>query len=93
MDGLRIYFDFTLPSLLLYNFERDQYNQVISEATTKMKEQNGDKMGVEAVQENKECNEKIEKEMKNNVGKNRKSVTIPEDQPKQGKSCRLGRKY
>ena len=25
VDGLRIYFDFTLPTLLLYNFERDQY--------------------------------------------------------------------
>ncbi|XP_001630729.3 chromatin modification-related protein EAF3 [Nematostella vectensis] len=25
LDGLRIYFDFTLPTLLLYNFEREQY--------------------------------------------------------------------
>lgn len=29
MDGLRIYFDFTLPTLLLYNFEREQYNSVM----------------------------------------------------------------
>ncbi|XP_073252527.1 MSL complex subunit 3-like isoform X2 [Porites lutea] len=29
MDGLRIYFDFTLPTLLLYNFEREQYQTVM----------------------------------------------------------------
>lgn len=29
VDGLRIYFDFTLPTLLLYNFERDQYRTVM----------------------------------------------------------------
>ena len=29
MDGLRIYFDFTLPTLLLYNFEREQYQMVM----------------------------------------------------------------
>ena len=29
MDGLRIYFDFTLPTLLLYNFEREQYHTVM----------------------------------------------------------------
>ncbi|KAL9971485.1 hypothetical protein ACROYT_G017653 [Oculina patagonica] len=29
MDGLRIYFDFTLPTLLLYNFEREQYQIVM----------------------------------------------------------------
>ena len=29
MDGLRIYFDFTLPTLLLYNFEREQYQSVM----------------------------------------------------------------
>ena len=29
MDGLRIYFDFTLPTLLLYNFEREQYQAVM----------------------------------------------------------------
>ncbi|CAH1777346.1 unnamed protein product, partial [Owenia fusiformis] len=28
MDGLRVYFDFTLPVVLLYNFERAQYAKV-----------------------------------------------------------------
>lgn len=32
MDGLRIYFDFTLPTLLLYNFEREQYHTVMKQA-------------------------------------------------------------
>ena len=85
MDGLRIYFDFTLPSLLLYNFERDQYNQLITEKSTKMKEENCDHSGIKAVQDNTEYNEKLGKEMKNNASKNRKSVTVLEDQPKQGK--------
>lgn len=29
VDGIRIYFDFTLPTLLLYNFEREQYRSVM----------------------------------------------------------------
>lgn len=28
VDGLCIYFDFTLPTLLLYNFEREQYRTI-----------------------------------------------------------------
>ena len=34
VDGLRIYFDFTLPTLLLYNFERDQYRTAMKIAHT-----------------------------------------------------------
>jgi hypothetical protein len=29
MDGLKIYFNFTLPTLLLYNFEREQFRNVM----------------------------------------------------------------
>lgn len=29
MDGLRIYFNFTLPTLLLYNFEREQFRHIM----------------------------------------------------------------
>ncbi|XP_031571610.1 mortality factor 4-like protein 1 [Actinia tenebrosa] len=29
MDGLKIYFNFTLPTLLLYNFEREQFRQIM----------------------------------------------------------------
>ena len=32
MDGLRVYFDFTLSSLLLYNMERDQHERAMQEA-------------------------------------------------------------
>ena len=37
MDGLRVYFDFTLSSLLLYNMERDQYDKVMDEVALKHK--------------------------------------------------------
>ncbi|XP_046853844.1 male-specific lethal 3 homolog isoform X2 [Xenia sp. Carnegie-2017] len=30
MDGVRVYFDFTLSSLLLYNIERDQHEKIMS---------------------------------------------------------------
>ena len=33
MDGLRVYFDFTLSSLLLYNMERDQHDRVMQNAS------------------------------------------------------------
>ncbi|KXJ12205.1 Male-specific lethal 3-like [Exaiptasia diaphana] len=29
MDGLKIYFNFTLPTLLLYNFEREQFRSIM----------------------------------------------------------------
>lgn len=35
MDGLRVYFDFTLSSLLLYNMERDQHEKAMHEAALK----------------------------------------------------------
>ena len=35
MDGIRVYFDFTLSSLLLYNMERDQHERVMKEPTVK----------------------------------------------------------
>ena len=38
MDGIRVYFDFTLSSLLLYNMERDQHEQVMKEEATVKRE-------------------------------------------------------
>ncbi|CAB3992699.1 male-specific lethal 3 homolog isoform X1, partial [Paramuricea clavata] len=35
MDGLRVYFDFTLASVLLYNMERDQHDRVMHETGVK----------------------------------------------------------
>ena len=35
MDGLRVYFDFTLSSLLLYNMERDQHDRVMHDTALK----------------------------------------------------------
>lgn len=58
MDGLRIYFDFTLPSLLLYNFERDQYEQVIKSYENKEKKKNGENQ-----KEQKEERRNVEEEM------------------------------
>ncbi|XP_028397804.1 protein MRG2-like [Dendronephthya gigantea] len=40
MDGLRVYFDFTLPSLLLYNIERDQHEKAMKEAAMKRQKTN-----------------------------------------------------
>ena len=35
MDGLRVYFDFTLASILLYNMERVQHDRVMRETDVK----------------------------------------------------------
>lgn len=34
MDGLKIYFNFTLPTLLLYNFEREQFRSIMQITST-----------------------------------------------------------
>lgn len=53
MDGIRVYFDFTLSSLLLYNMERDQHERVMREATVKreyevkIEDQSGNTQSVE----------------------------------------------
>ena len=33
MDGLRVYFDFALPDILLYNVEQSQYQTHVVEGT------------------------------------------------------------
>lgn len=40
MDGLRIYFNFTLPTLLLYNFEREQFRNTMQISSTEMNSNN-----------------------------------------------------
>ena len=40
MDGLRVYFDFTLSSLLLYNMEREQHEKIMKEVIEKKQNEN-----------------------------------------------------
>lgn len=99
MDGLRIYFDFTLASLLLYNFERDQYEQVMgtplvategsSENDMNVKEQSdGRSMADVKVEKNTENTLNETKQVRNDATKRRKPASIPEnteEQVNQGK--------